>query len=157
MVGGTINRTVGTMPSEAQQNAAFISATSSSKAYFFEPKEPERSRLRGAAGVTELVKRRGAPLDRLEIGLRRRNLHIVVCGHVEGPAVADAESMPLALISASTLGSIGPGSRGGAMTTSSSGRPSHCARLKTVKRSRNGIACASLPVSLSSVSSRRRE
>lgn len=33
------------MPSEAQQKAAFISATSSSKAYFFEPKEPERSRF----------------------------------------------------------------------------------------------------------------
>ena len=31
------------------------------------------------------------PVDRLEIGLRRRDLHIVVRGHVEGPAAADAE------------------------------------------------------------------
>ena len=34
------------MPSEAQQKAALISATSSSKAYFFEPKEPEKSRFK---------------------------------------------------------------------------------------------------------------
>ena len=34
------------MPSEAQQKAALISATSSSKAYFFVPKEPEKSRFR---------------------------------------------------------------------------------------------------------------
>ena len=55
--------------------------------------------------------------------------------------------MPLALINASTLGSISPGSGGGVATTRFSGRPSHCARLKTVKRLRNGIACASSPVS----------
>ena len=34
------------MLSEAQQKAALISATNSSKAYFFEPKEPEKSRFR---------------------------------------------------------------------------------------------------------------
>src|SRR3546814_15925006 len=33
------------MPSEAQQKAAFISATSSSNAYFFVPKAPVRSRF----------------------------------------------------------------------------------------------------------------
>ena len=37
------------MPSEAQQKAALISAISSSKAYFFEPKEPEKSRFRREA------------------------------------------------------------------------------------------------------------
>ena len=47
--------------------------------------------VRGAAGVTELVERRAVPVDRLEIGLRRRDLHIVVRGHVEGAAAADAE------------------------------------------------------------------
>src|SRR6185437_5687840 len=45
----------------------------------------------GATGMTELVQRRAMPVDRLEIGLRRRHLHIVVRGHVEGAAAADAE------------------------------------------------------------------
>ena len=53
--------------------------------------------------------------------------------------------MLVALISASTFGSIRPGSGGGAVTARSSGRPSHCARLNTVKRLRNGMAWASSP------------
>ena len=58
--------------------------------------------------MTELVQRRAVPVDRLEIGLRRRDLHIVLRGHVEGAAAADAEVDAVALISASTLGSISP-------------------------------------------------
>jgi hypothetical protein len=41
--------------------------------------------------VTEFVQRGAVPVDRLEIGLRRRHLHIVVCRHVEGAAAADTE------------------------------------------------------------------
>jgi hypothetical protein len=44
-----------------------------------------------AAGVTQLVQGRPVPVDRLEIGLRRRHLHIVVGRNVEGPVAADAE------------------------------------------------------------------
>ena len=47
--------------------------------------------VRGAAGVTELMQRGAVPVDRLEIGLRRRHLHIVVRWCVEGAAAADAE------------------------------------------------------------------
>ena len=49
--------------------------------------------------------------------------------------------MPVALISASTCGSIWPGGGGGAAIATSSGSPSHWATLKTVKRLRNGMAC----------------
>jgi hypothetical protein len=49
------------------------------------------------------------------------------------------KSMPVARISASTCGSIRPGGGGGATVAMSSGSPSHCAALKTVKRFRNGI------------------
>src|SRR6185437_13754180 len=45
----------------------------------------------GAAGETELVQRGAVPVDRLEIGLRRRHLHIVMRWCVEGAAAADAE------------------------------------------------------------------
>ena len=38
--------------------------------------------------MTELVKRRSVPVDRVEISLWRRDLHIVVRGHVEGTAAA---------------------------------------------------------------------
>ena len=41
--------------------------------------------------MTELVQRRAVPVDRLEIGLRRRHLHEVGRRHVEGAAAADAE------------------------------------------------------------------
>lgn len=41
--------------------------------------------------MTEFVECGAVPVDRLEIGLRRRDLHIVVRRHVEGPAAADAE------------------------------------------------------------------
>jgi len=47
--------------------------------------------VRCAAGVTELMQRRAVPVDRLEIGLRRRDLHIVMRWRVEGAAAADAE------------------------------------------------------------------
>ena len=39
--------------------------------------------------MTEFMECRAVPVDRLEISLRRRDLHIVVRGHVEGPATAD--------------------------------------------------------------------
>lgn len=55
--------------------------------------------------------------------------------------------MPVALISASTRGSIMPGNGDGATVAISSGKPSHWSVLKTVKRFRNGTACASSPVS----------
>jgi hypothetical protein len=48
--------------------------------------------------------------------------------------------MPVALINASTLGSINPGSAGSTAAAISSGRPSHCAALNTVNRFKNGIA-----------------
>ena len=41
--------------------------------------------------MTELMQRRAVPVNRLEIGLRRRHLHIVMRGEVEGAAAADAE------------------------------------------------------------------
>jgi hypothetical protein len=41
--------------------------------------------------VTELMQRSAVPVDRLEIGLRRRDLYVVLRRHVEGPAAADAE------------------------------------------------------------------
>ena len=41
--------------------------------------------------MTELVKRGAVPVYRLEICLRRRRLHEVVGGVVEGPRPADAE------------------------------------------------------------------
>lgn len=44
-----------------------------------------------AAGMTEFVQRRTVPVDRLEIGLRRRHLHVVVRRHIEGAISADAE------------------------------------------------------------------
>ena len=138
------------MPSEAQQKAAFISAASSSNAYFLEPKEPERSRFsrcRGAAGMTEFVQRRAAPIDRLEIGLRRWDPHIVVRGHVEGATAADAEVDARCFDQRLDCGLDQAGSGGGAAIARFAGRPSHWARLKTVKRFRNGIACASSPVS----------
>ncbi len=50
------------------------------------------------------------------------------------------KSTPVARISASTLGSIRPGSGGGATAATSAGRFSHWAALKTVNRFRNGIA-----------------
>ncbi len=56
--------------------------------------------------------------------------------------------MPVALISASTLGSIRPGGGGGIATAISSGNPSHWAALNTVNRFRNGIVPGSSPVSL---------
>ncbi len=52
------------------------------------------------------------------------------------------KSMPVASISASTAGSISPSGTGGAVIATSSGRFSHWSVLKTVKRLRNGIACA---------------
>ena len=48
------------------------------------------------------------------------------------------KSMPLALISASAFGSIGPGSGGWHHNGESSGQPSHCDALKTVKRFQEG-------------------
>jgi hypothetical protein len=45
----------------------------------------------GCGIMTELVKCRAMPVDRLEIGLRWRDLHIIVFGHVEGAATADPE------------------------------------------------------------------
>ena len=42
-----------------------------------------------AGGVAELVQRRAVPIDRLEIGLWRRDLHIIVRRHVEGQVTAD--------------------------------------------------------------------
>lgn len=44
-----------------------------------------------AAGVTKFVQRRPVPVYRLEIGGRRRDLHIVEGRHVERPVAADAE------------------------------------------------------------------
>ena len=82
------------MPSDAQENAAQISAISSSKAYFFEPKRAGQVAVEtwsDAAGVAELMQRRAVPVDRLEIGLRRRHLHIVLRRHIEGAIAADAE------------------------------------------------------------------
>ena len=81
------------MPSEAQQNAVHL------RHQLFEGVLLRAERageiaiepVRGAAGVTELMECRAVPIDRLEICLRRRDLHIVVRGHVEGPAAADAE------------------------------------------------------------------
>ena len=55
--------------------------------------------------------------------------------------------MPVARISASTVGSIRPGGGGGATAAISSGSPSHWAALKTVNRFRNGIFPGSSPVS----------
>ena len=41
--------------------------------------------------MTEFVKSRAMPVDRLEIGLWRRNLHEVADGAVKGSRSADAE------------------------------------------------------------------
>jgi len=87
------------------------------------------------------------PIDRFEIGGRRRDLHEVVRRAVKGAAAADAEIRAVARISASACGSIMPGGGGGATAAISSGRFSHWSVLKTVKRLRNGIACASSPFS----------
>ncbi len=44
-----------------------------------------------AAGVAHLVERRAVPINRLEIGLRRRHLNIVVQDIEIGASAADAE------------------------------------------------------------------
>ena len=41
--------------------------------------------------MTEFVQRGAVPVDRLEIGLRRRDLHVVFGGSIEGAIAADAE------------------------------------------------------------------
>lgn len=43
------------------------------------------------AGVTNFVQRRPVPVDRLEIGVWRRHLHIVECRNVVSAIAADAE------------------------------------------------------------------
>ncbi len=44
-----------------------------------------------ARRVAEFVQRRAVPVDRLEIGLRRRHLDVVLRRHIEGAFAADAE------------------------------------------------------------------
>ena len=44
-----------------------------------------------AAGVPQLMQGRPVPVDRLEIGLRRRHLHIVERRHIEGAIAANTE------------------------------------------------------------------
>lgn len=44
-----------------------------------------------AAGVTQLVQGRPMPVDRLEIGLWRRHLHVVEGRHIEGAITTDTE------------------------------------------------------------------
>jgi hypothetical protein len=44
-----------------------------------------------ARGVPQLVQGRAVPVDRLEIRLGRRHLHIVECWNIEGAVAADAE------------------------------------------------------------------
>jgi hypothetical protein len=41
--------------------------------------------------MTEFVKRGAVPIYWLEIGLRRRDLHIILRGYIEGPVAADAK------------------------------------------------------------------
>lgn len=43
------------------------------------------------AGVTELVQRGPVPIDRFEIGRRRRHLHIIFCRRIESAIAADAK------------------------------------------------------------------
>ena len=47
--------------------------------------------MRRPACMTELVKGRAVPVDGLEVGLRRRDLHIIVHRHIEGTLAADAK------------------------------------------------------------------
>ena len=56
-----------------------------------------------------LMERRAVPNDRLEMGLRRRRLHVIRARHVEGKVATNAEVDAVALMSASTGGSISPG------------------------------------------------
>jgi hypothetical protein len=82
------------------------------------------------AGMTELMEHRPVPVDRLEIGLRRRQLNIVLRGRIEGPTAADAEIDADGLDQRLYLRSIRPGSGGGAVTARSSGRPSHLRQVE---------------------------
>src|SRR6516165_10797474 len=50
-----------------------------------------------AGSVTEFVKRRAVPVDRFEIRLRWRDLHIVLRGDVERAATSDADVDPSGL------------------------------------------------------------
>src|SRR5262249_40375032 len=75
--------------------------------------------------MTELMQRGAVPVDRLEIGLRGWDLHIVFSRRIEGTIAANAKRDAGGLISASTVGSIRPGGGGGAAVEISSGRDSH--------------------------------
>ena len=95
-----------------------------------------------AGAMTELMQCGPVPIDRLEIGLRRRHLHKIVRRVVEGRLAADAEIRAGGGDQRLGLGLDQIRVGGGARSTTSSGRPSHCAVLKTVKRFRNGMRLA---------------
>ena len=97
--------------------------------------------------MSQFMAGRPVPVDRLEIGLRRRRLYEIVRRAVEGARAADTKIRAGGGGSTPRPGSIRPGWRWGRdLGAISSGRPSHWSVLKTVKRLRNGIAPGSWPV-----------
>jgi len=56
--------------------------------------------------MTEFMESGSVPIDRLEIGSRRRHLHEIARRVVVGARTADAKSAPVAAINASARGSI---------------------------------------------------
>ena len=75
--------------------------------------------------MAKLVQSRAMPVNRLEIGLRRRNLHEIAVAIVEGALTADAKVRLRRAINASASGWIMSGARGGALAAMPSGKPSH--------------------------------
>jgi hypothetical protein len=100
-----------------------------------------------AGPVAEFMQGRAMPVDRLEIALGTWDLDVVERRRVECLVAAKPQVGAAGADQRLDLGNNQPSGTGGATAMRSSGRPSHCAALKTVNRLRNGMAMVSSPVS----------